>query len=436
MILLYANKITPRLQYICSFIFKEQLGAACIVTSDQPQAEAFDGPVINYSHDTLNCFCFKLPPANLLCENDIHEQHIACFEQNGFKAFYKIDGKADFEFDILAASFYLLSRYEEYLPHTKDMYGRYAHENSLAFKEGFLDLPLINIWVSDFVKALEKKFEPFTFKQATFSFIPTYDIDMAYTYRYKGLARNIGGFLKAPSLKRLSVLAGLSTDPFDSYDWMDALHKKYDLKPIYFFLLAKEPKGYDKNILPSTTALQRLVKNTSSKYTIGIHPGWQSGDDNKLLLEEIKTLENISHQPVHLSRQHYIRFNLPEGYQRLIDADIKDDYSMGYGSINGFRASTGASFNWYDLQNEKETSLRIHPFCFMDANSFYEQKQSAEETAKELEHYLSVCLEYNTSLVTLWHNNFLGTDLMFKGWAELYSNFIDQVHAVYQRSPF
>lgn len=422
------------MQYTCSFIFKEQLGAECIVTSDQLQAEAFDGPVINYSSDTLNCFCFKLPPASLLFENDIHKLNISFFEYNGFKAFYKIDDKSDFSFDILGASFYLLSRYEEYLPHTKDMYGRYAHENSLAFKEGFLDLPLINIWLNDFVKVLDKKFEPFTFKRAAFSFTPTYDIDIAYSYRYKGFARSLGGFLKAPSLKRLSVLAGLSNDPFDSYEWMDALHKKYDLNPIYFFLLAKQPKRYDKNILPSSAALQRLIKNVSSKYRTGIHPSWQSGDDDKLLLDEIKTLENISSQPVEISRQHYIRFNLPGGYQRLIDAGIKDDYSMGYGSINGFRASTGASFNWYDLQNDRETELRIHPFCFMDANSFYEQKQTVEETARELEHYLSVCKKYNTALITLWHNNFLGTDPMFKGWAALYSHFIDQVHAGYQGS--
>lgn len=431
MILLYANNITPRLLFTCSFIFKEQLRVECIVTNDVEQAEAFDGPVINYSSDILNCFCFKLPPANLLFENDINEQAVHCFEHSDFKVFYKIDGKTDFPFDILAASFYLLSRYEEYLPHTKDMYGRYAHENSLAFKEGFLDLPLINIWLADFVKALEKKFEPFTFKQTAFSFTPTYDIDIAYSYRYKGFARNLGGFLKAPSLKRLNVLAGFSTDPFDSYEWMDTLHKKYDLNPIYFFLLAKEPKGYDKNILPSTAALQKLIKNTASKYTIGIHPGWQSGDDDKLLMEEIKTLEIISNQPVHLSRQHYIRFNLPEGYRRLITAGITNEYSMGYGSINGFRASTGASFNWYDLQNEKETLLRIHPFCFMDANSFYEQKQSVEETAKELVHYLKVCQQYNTALITLWHNNFLGTDPIFKGWRELYSRFIDQVHEDY-----
>ena len=72
------------------------------------------------------------------------------------QAFFKSEG--DYPFDIFSAVFYLLSRYEEYLPHKKDMYGRYAHENSLAFKEGFLNLPLINIWLEDFKNVLKKKF--------------------------------------------------------------------------------------------------------------------------------------------------------------------------------------------------------------------------------------------------------------------------------------
>ena len=67
---------------------------------------------------------------------------------------------------------------------------------------------------------------------------------------------------------------------------------------------------------------------------------------------------------------------------------MTDDYSMGYGSINGFRASVASSFYWYDLEKERQTNLRIHPFCFMDANSFYEQRQDPQQTFEELIHYL------------------------------------------------
>ena len=141
-------------------------------------------------------------------------------------------------------------------------------------------------------------------------------------------------------------------------------------------------------------------------------------------------LENISGQSINQSRQHYIRFNLPDGYRRLTDASITDDYSMGYGSINGFRASVAASFYWYDLEKEEQTSLRIHPFCFMEANSFYEQKFSAIQALEELMHYLNICKAVNGQLITIWHNNFLGTAKAFAGWKETYAAFIAQVSAM------
>jgi hypothetical protein len=132
-------------------------------------------------------------------------------------------------------------------------------------------------------------------------------------------------------------------------------------------------------------------------------------------------------QAVSRSRQHYIRFNLPEGYQRLISAGISEDYSMGYGSINGFRASSASPFYWYDLEKDANTILRIHPFCFMDANSFYEQRQKPQQTYEELMHYLHVCKDVDGTLICIWHNNFLGTAKDFKGWKDIYEQFIAQV---------
>ena len=133
----------------------------------------------------------------------------------------------------------------------------------------------------------------------------------------------------------------------------------------------------------------------------------------------------MAEKKVNQSRQHYIRFNLPGGYQRLIEAGITDDYSMGYGSINGFRASVASSFYWYDLEKDEQTSLRVHPFCFMDANSYFEQKLSSGEAYEELMHYYIQCKAVNGTLITIFHNNFLGFD--FDGWREMYERFIAQL---------
>lgn len=381
---------------------------------------------INYSRKPVVASEFHIPPHELLFETGIQEQNIQCNIENNYKVFFKT-GSNDFGFDIFAATFYLLSRYEEYLPHVKDLYGRYAHTNSLAFKESFLKLPIINIWIADLVAAIQRKFSAFHYQVPTFNFIPTYDIDIAWSYKHKGWWRNIGGFIKSPSAERVKVISGLQNDPFDAYAWLNELHKQYKLKPVYFFLLANKNNDYDKNILPNKIALKNLIASHGVQYQTGIHPSWQSGDNFLLMKQEKKLMESITNLPVTNSRQHYIRFHLPSSFRRLLEAGITDDYSMGYGSINGFRASVASSFYWYDLEHEKQTSLRIHPFCFMEANSFYEQKFTAQQAYEEIMHYSHACKEVNGTLLTIWHNNFLGTAKEFKGWKEVYQQFIAQV---------
>lgn len=421
------------MQYICSFIFKEQMGIEYELTIDSEAFKNYNGAKINYSDAGIIDDEFFIQNHPLLFENDIREQTISCFTVNGSKAFFKTPG-SDFPFDIFAATFYLLSRYEEYLPHEKDTFGRFAHENSLAYKEGFLHVPLINIWLFDLAESLKKKFPPGSlhtkpnFQPSTFNFIPTYDIDIAFSYKHKGFLRNTGGFLRSPSLERMKVLSGSSSDPFDCYDRLNSLHKKYDLNPIYFFLVAEKNGEFDKNILPHKEVMWQLVKKHASLYKIGIHPSWQSNSNKSILKKELEWLGEISGiKHITVSRQHYIKLTLPQTYRTLIEAGIHDEYSMGYGSINGFRASVASFFYWYDLEKEEQTSLGIHPFCFMDANCYYEQKQNAEQAYEELIHYYSICQRVNGDLITIWHNNFLGTAKEFEGWPEMYDRFIAQV---------
>src|SRR5687767_12395373 len=231
------------------------------------------------------------------------------------------------------------------------MYGRYAHENSLAYREGFLNQPLINNWLQLFKKKLKQKFPSLTTHQSSFTFLPTYDIDIAWAFKNKGLLRSAGGFIQSivkgdwqRCRQRITTLNGKQKDPFDTYGWLNQLHEKYQLKAHYFFLLAEKTGRYDKNNSPGQTALQNLVKDHVIRYPVGIHPSWRSGDEKTLLKKEIETLEEMTGNKVLSSRQHYIRFTLPETFRRLNDQGIKVDFSMGYGSINGFRASVATPF--------------------------------------------------------------------------------------------
>ncbi|HEV8505634.1 MAG TPA: hypothetical protein VGQ53_09550, partial [Chitinophagaceae bacterium] len=154
--IVFSHTITPRLQYILDFIGKQVIGKSFEIVNDTATFEQYPGPKINYGNVRITESEFRIQNTQLLFEKGCNEQTIECFEIDNYKSFFKTEG--DFPFDIFAASFYLISRYEEYLPHEKDAYGRYAHENSLAFREGFLHLPLINIWIDELKKYLKVKF--------------------------------------------------------------------------------------------------------------------------------------------------------------------------------------------------------------------------------------------------------------------------------------
>lgn len=432
MLLLYSPSISPRLKYISDFIGKELTGKPFELTAEAHRYEQHTGPRINYSPTPFPADRAWLRPHEILFETGIRPQQPGCFQQDGVTAFFKTDG--DFPFDIFAASFYLVSRYEEYLPHKKDMYGRYAHENSLAYTEGFLDQPLVNTWLLRFGAFLKQTYPDLVIRQPKFQFIPTYDIDEAYSFRYKGWRRSAGAALRdllQGNMKRFAlrrrVLNNKEEDPFDSYAWMDNLHRPYSCKPRYFFLVPAKTGKHDHNILPGETAYHTLIRRHTDKYKVGVHPSWQSGDHPALLSEEIRTIEQITQLKVDSSRQHFIRFTLPGTFRRLIEAGIREEFSMGYGSINGFRASVASPFYWYDLEKEQASPLLLYPFCYMEANSYYEQKQSPADALGEMRHYYHTVKKAGGTLITIWHNTFLGTDAKFKSWREAYLQFFHEV---------
>ena len=426
MLLVYTNKISDRLNYIFHFILKEQLGIEFMFSTNIEECKLSDKDLINYSNESINNARFQIKPYTLLFEEGIKPQQIDCFETDGYKAFFKTSA-SDFQFDIFAASFYLLSRYEEYLPHEKDIYGRYSHENSLAFKNNFLHKPLINIWINDLTLRLKTAFKNIIFHPPVFKAILTYDIDIAWSYQHKGFFRNIGGFIKNPGLERLSVMLRIKKDPFDAYDFIDKIHEQKQLSVLYFFLVADNVSKYDKNISPNKASMRELIKAHSNKYPIGLHPSWKSNNNITILKKEKAYLEEIANKQILNSRQHYIQFSLPDSFEKLIKAGINNDFSMGYGSINGFRASFAGSFYWYNLAAEKMTRLKLFPFCFMDANSHYEQHQNTKDAFAELMHYKNECEKVNGLFISIFHNNFLGTDKKFNGWKEMYEAFISQL---------
>ncbi len=433
MVFVLTDGITPRHRYIFKYLLETCCGwPVTLIDRSVPGSFPMNKPLIAYYADPV-AGAFHVKPSGMLSGSGIPEEPKDIVHSSGNTCFFTQSG-SDYPFDIFAASFYLISRCEEYRPFLPDAYGRFDHRTSLAFRAGFLDIPLVEVWLADFVTLMVRRFPELVLTKPIFRFQPTYDIDIAYAFRGRGIVRMAGGLLKSMLkgdltglVDRYRVLRNKQSDPYDAYGMLDSLHRKTGMQPLYFFLMASECRGYDRNIDPADEAMRTLVRRHAKLYPTGMHPSWRSGDEPDLLRIEKEALESITGVSITMSRQHYIRMRLPDTYRALIDVGMREDFSMGYGGANGFRASVSRSFPWYDLEEERETELWVHPFCFMDATAHHEAGMTPETAFLQLEGYADTLKQLGGCLTTIFHNSMLGSDPIYAGWSARYVRFVKSV---------
>lgn len=428
-IFIYVHKITPRVKYIFNLILKDSLGLSFELSTSIEEFKLFEGHKFSYSVHEIESN-FHIAGSNLLFESGIREQTIQMQNhEQYFKYFFKTYHGA-LPFDFFAASFYLVSRYEEYLPFRPDEFNRFEAQSSLAYQYDFLKIPLVNLWINEFEKILKKKFASLVTQHRQYNYVSTIDIDNAYKYKDKGVMRTFGGYLKAilrfdkhDLIERTSVLLKKEKDPFDSYDYQLSMQKKYQLKVIYFYLLGDYGVN-DKNHPSNNTNFQRLIKHLSDYALPGIHPSFGSNNKSGQVKTEINRLTNITHREIFHSRQHFSMLKFPDTYYNLQELGITDDYSMGYAMHNGFRASICQPFYWYDLDDELETGLKIHSFCLDETTLRYSDKATPETILAAVRPLIAEVKKYNGELVTIFHNDTMGTAQEWNGWGHTYEDII------------
>lgn len=429
-LLIYCEKISNRIKYIFGLFFDELLGIKYRITSDHEAYLAHSGPSINYAKKPLEKGIF-ICSDGILFERGIRNHELSFINYDGNKAFFPTFMKQSaFPFDLFAAAFYLVTRYEEYLPYMKDEYGRFSAKESLPYREGFLEKPLVNLWADKLKEVLLSGYPEIRFKPRKFRFIPTVDVDAAYAYKQKGWFRTLGGYINSLSrfefpdmAQRTRVLAGMEKDPFDTFEYHLDLQKKYGLRTIYFILFAEYGLN-DKNISVRNRKFQRLIKMLADYSEIGIHPSFASSKNSAALKTEVERLSAVLNREITKSRQHFLMLNLPETYRNLINLDIREDYSMGFASMPGFRAGICDPHYFYDLDLDTKTPLRIYPFALMDGTLRDYMDTSNDKAMEHISRLIGEVKKVNGTFISIWHNESLSDQKRWKGWRTIYEELI------------
>ncbi|MBN2774630.1 MAG: polysaccharide deacetylase family protein [Prolixibacteraceae bacterium] len=427
MILFYAEEITPRIEYIARLIFSRILQVKITFTSNSEEFLNSTAPKINYSGKKFSDELY-IKPNGLLNSQHVFPLSIKPFQADNETYFFESSEDSTFLFDPFAASFYIVTRYEEYLETKFDKYDRYSSFRSILHKNGLLKKPVINIWAKKIMKAVQEKYPDFQFPEKKFKFISTIDIDNAWAIKNKGVWRSNAAIIKAilklnflEVKKRRAVLSDKEKDPYDTYEYIDSVVKKNTDKVKFFFLLGDYSK-YDKNISFKNASYRELIQKISQKYDIGIHPSYQTGNKNgvKKTIKELKRLQKISGVQITKSRQHFLRLKFPNTYRQLLNAGILEDYTMGYADQSGFRAGICTPFNFYDLEKETTTNLVVLPFQTMDVTLKSYMKLSPAEALKEIEMLMMEVKQVNGTFVSIWHNETITNSGTWEGYREVF----------------
>ena len=370
-VIIYTEKFSTRLSYISELLLGTLLGLPYQLTTDKNYFKNSPALKINYSNNDFEN-SLKIIPAGLMHETGIKNIKTSFAKWDNNPVLFHSDENEEFPFDIFSASFFMVSRYEEYLPFKADEHGRFGSDQSVAGKNNFLEEPVVQQWTQLLLKSLQDKFRNINTRRQRFTMEVTIDVDVAFAYLYRNVsrfalasARDLTTFRFGNLLDRLLVSIGTKQDPFDTYAYIEQIHRNYDL-PVNLFFLIGDYGHYDRNLPFSHTSVHELISYLNQKFFLGVHPSYRAADNFEILKEEYKRLTNYAGVPITRSRQHFLRLTFPKTYQWLSKLGITDDFSMGYHDKPGFRAGIAAPYVFYDLITETKTNLTVHPFVYME----------------------------------------------------------------------
>lgn len=431
MLLVYTHKITPRVKYVFKHICTRVLGIEVSFTTKIEAFIAHDSLKMSYTKQQLgNEFFIK--SHDILFEQGLSDVEINVQNWENTKAFFFIGDKCALPFDIFSASFYLLSRYEEYLPHVKDEFGRFTASESIAYKNNFLHQPVVDIWTYKFKEVLQNQFPEFQFPKKTYRIKPIIDVPSAYSYKLKGIMRTFGGTIKdlfrfrfKSLYYRFMVILGFMHDPFDTFKYVINRQKQSKFKFLFFFLIGGY-STYDKGINVNNKGFVSLIKHVADYCSVGLKTSFFANDDATILKKEKTRMEEIINIPLKASRQSFSKLNLPESYRNYIELEIREDYTMGYVNEIGFRAGACTPFLFYDLDYEIQTPLKICPYHLMDYALL--KTKSLLDKKKVLNEIINEVKQVNGEFVPVFHNYTFSENFRWSGFKELFNMILDSAN--------
>jgi hypothetical protein len=417
-------------RYVIDILFGEYLGLAYQIKID-PEINDYQIKLENNNRLIIKDHFFSKFPGDLQYLDEANLPMKIGFSQNQFshdQDMIILFGNDDFAEevqnhkkiicgnDIMAGTFFMLTRWEEYVNKSRDTLNRFPALESIAKKSDFLHRPVVNEYVEFLWNLLKYLGCEQNRKTRRFSALVTHDVDYILRwYSFIHVIKALGADLvKKLDLKYFGrdladyfkVLTRRKKDPFDTFDYLMQFSEDNGLKSHFFFMSIQKMKNLKYYELTHPMIKSLMNKINSRGHFIGFHPGFDTCNNAANWQKEYNYLKSISPVDIRFGRQHFLQFEAPVTWQIWNDMKMKWDCTLCYHDDTGFRAGTCYPFSTFNFLTRERLDLIERPLIIMDKPLVqYNTDLGYGQILNKALDLLNTIKKYQGEFTFLWHNN-------------------------------
>lgn len=331
------------------------------------------------------------------------------------------------ELDVFGSAFFMLSRYEEAVSKQRDNHGRFPAKASLAYREGFLDRPIIDEYVEILWWAMKNLWPRLKRRQHEYKTVVSCDVDFPYHPSAISFARMMRTTMaKAIRHRRLRGLSmplrnyvsgrygDFRHDPYYfMVDWIMDVNERAGNPVLFNFIPEITDGAFDGHCSIAEPAVVAMLKRIAARrHEIGVHPGYQAYESEQVTVAAVRKLRDTMsqagiEQPIAGGRNHYLRWSTRT--PAIWDAaGLQYDSTLSFADRAGFRCGTCREYSMYDLHARKCLPLKQRPLICMDRSVIdYMGYGMTEEAFVEMEKLKKAAKQVKGNFTLLWHNSYL-----------------------------
>jgi hypothetical protein len=337
------------------------------------------------------------------------------------------DGAGSFrcDVDLPLSVLFTLCRFEETFRSQLDVHGRFPATASIAWRDGFLDRPVVDECGLAFQAVLQHLLPRWQPERSELRVKLSHDVDeIGIPFSLRSAAAKTLKSHRPDYTVRDLVSSTLHTETSGIVGIKRLVRFSADRKldsAVYWKSSRRSP--HDTGYSLRDELLRNLIQSLSQRgLELGIHPSYETFRNPELLKAEAQSVRHALGRYKIGGRQDYLRW-CPESWVHWESAALSYDSSVGFADHIGFRAGTCVPYRPWLWSERRVADLVEIPLLIIDSALRGYMKAGPENALALMQTLVDRCRVVGGVFTIAWHN----TTLLDRGYTNVYRRLLDEL---------